>query len=60
MVFASNRKGQYNLYQKLLDGTAAEELLLESSLHKLGKGCALDIPALCIRLRSLCVMSCEF
>jgi Tol biopolymer transport system component len=35
IVFASNRKGSYDLYQKTSSGAGREELLLESSLIKL-------------------------
>ncbi len=34
IVFTSNRKGHFDLYQKAADGAGSEELLLESSLDK--------------------------
>lgn len=35
LIFGSNRKGEYDLYQKLSSGTEAEQVLLESPLRKL-------------------------
>ena len=34
LVFRSNRKGQYNLYQKASSGVGAEEVVLEDNLSK--------------------------
>jgi Tol biopolymer transport system component len=34
VVFASNRKGRFDLYQKASDGSGKEEVLLEDSLEK--------------------------
>ena len=42
IVFASNRDGQFNLYQKISSGAGKDELLLKSEFAKMPTGWSLD------------------
>jgi len=42
IVFASNRKGHFDLYQKSSSGAGSEDLLLESKLDKFPSSCSPD------------------
>ncbi len=42
IVFSSNRKGTYNLYQRASSGAGSEELLFESNLAKIPNDWSLD------------------
>ena len=62
LVYYGNQQQQQLEYDFIVaPGAEAKAITMSfEGTDQLAKGCALDIPALCIRLRSPCVMSCEF